>query len=372
MAKTGQDQRTDSMLMYTGIFLMFAPVGVLIIMVQNAALGWIIALGSAAFSGGVSTMWAYIFTRRRWWLIAPLVIFSAVFPSLTFNYLYRSAYSDFTSQLPLLTRMIGLAVMCVVFTSIGFVLSVMHQRRNERRTARAMAELDLAIQVHQSLVPPINLATPLAEVHGRSIASTTMGGDLIDVVQDSSRLDVLLGDVSGHGVSAGVVMAMLKSCIRMRLLRAASLREIVADTNKVLADLISPNMFATFAAIRIRPDHTLEFALAGHLPIFHYRAAENRWDQHPNQNLPLGIDDSEDFISGHTAVAKGDILILLTDGLMEVQNSGGKELGLSALAEILNSSISDSLPKMHELIMTAVNGHGPQIDDQSLVLVKVA
>jgi hypothetical protein len=75
-----------------------------------------------------------------------------------------------------------------------------------------------------------------------------MGGDLIDVVVHEGRLDILLGDVSGHGLGAGVVMAMLKSCVRTRLLHDASLEEVVADANRVLADLTESNMFATFAA----------------------------------------------------------------------------------------------------------------------------
>jgi hypothetical protein len=363
--------RRDSPLMYVGILLMFAPLGVLQVMVQDPPRGWITAFATAAFTGAVSTGWAYTFIRGRWWLLFLLIPAPLFVPPLFFWTLTVINLHDFGMDFSPRVRLIVMAIMCVVFTSVGFILAVVHQRRTERRTARALAELDLAAQMHRALVPPITVDTPIAEVYGRSNTSSTMGGDLIDAVQGDSRIDVLVGDVSGHGVSAGVVMAMLKSCIRMRLLQAASLRDIVSDTNKVLTSLTAPSMFATFAAVRLRPDHTMEFALAGHLPIFHYRAAQQRWEQHPNQNLPLGIDEEEDFLSGSTTVARGDILVLLTDGLMEVQNKSGKELGLTGVAGILASSMSSSLSQMHDKVMTSISSYGPQLDDQSLVLIKL-
>jgi sigma-B regulation protein RsbU (phosphoserine phosphatase) len=364
--------------MYSGIFLMFAPMGVLMMMVNDPPQGWLAALLAAAFTGGMSVGWAHTFVRRRWWLLIPLSIVPFVL-SPFFTLLAHFGLFSIGYDYPRQTKLIILAVICVVFTSIGFILSVMHLRKSERIGARAMAELDMASQVHASLVPAISITTPFAQVHGRSAASSSMGGDLIDAViaPGSDRLDVLLGDVSGHGVSAGVVMAMLKGCVRTRLLRAADLGEMVADTNTVLSQLIEPHMFATFVALRINsvgrtPGHRrLEYALAGHLPVFHYRAAEQRWDQHPNESLPLGVDSTERFATGSTDAAPGDLLVVFTDGLMEVQNSAGKELGLGGVAALLEAHPADQLEAIHEKIMAGVNAHGPQLDDQSLLLVRI-
>ena len=193
----------------------------------------------------------------------------------------------------------------------------------------------------------------------------------MDVLEQDGSLTVLLGDVSGHGVAAGVVMAMLKGCIRTRLLRAAPLEQVITDANRVLADLTAPNMFATLAALRLSPGGRLEFALAGHLPVFHHSAGAGRWEQHPNQSLPLGIDHRERFVAGSIAAQPGDTLAVFTDGLVEVQNGAGRELGLAGVAALLAGSLADSLPEMHDRLMAAVRAHGPQIDDQSLVLVRV-
>ncbi|MFT3684687.1 MAG: PP2C family protein-serine/threonine phosphatase [Phycisphaerales bacterium] len=230
--------------------------------------------------------------------------------------------------------------------------------------------------MHASLVPPLAVASPLAEVYGRSLASSEMGGDLIDAVVSDDRVEVLLGDVSGHGVGAGVVMAMLKGCVRMRLLRNADLGEVVGDANAVLAELTEPHMFATFVAMRIRAEDDgsgtrLEFALAGHLPLFHFRAATADWVQHPNECLPLGVDGTERFTSGAVRVSRGDVLAVFTDGLMEVQNAGGKELGLEGVEAVLRRSLRPSLETTYNAVMTSIAAHGPRLDDQSLVLVRI-
>lgn len=351
---------------------MFAPVGVLLMMVQPEPMGWLAALVSGLFSGLISVGWTYAFVRERWWVVVPLILGPFVLPGWLFTRLARYGFFEvgFEGVSPRARLIVG-ALMCVAFTAVGFTLSVMHMRRSERQGARALAELDLAGQVHATLVPPITISCGLAEVYGRSAASSTMGGDLIDAVVSPDRLDVLLGDVSGHGVGAGIVMAMLKGCIRTRLLRAADLGEAVADTNAVLTELTEPHMFATFVALRVRSDKAVEFALAGHLPIYHYKAETREWAQHPNECLPLGVDGSERFLAGSARVSSGDVLAVFTDGLMEVQNAAGEELGLEGVEALLKQSISPSLGSMYDGVMAGVAAHGPRLDDQSLVLVRI-
>jgi hypothetical protein len=364
----------DGFLFFLAVFLMFAPIGVLMTMVQSEPGGWVLALGSAAAAGVISVGWAYAAISRRWWLLVPLFLAQFYGPRGCITALQKLGLLDVGMDMSPRARLAVLAVMCVVFTAAGFTLFVVQLRVSERRSARAFAELEVAGRVHSALVPPISLRTATAEVYGRSVASSSMGGDLIDLVCESgdrNRVDVLIGDVSGHGVGAGIVMAMLKSCVRMRLMGHAALGDVVADVNRVLAELTEPGMFATFVALRIAPGRCVEFALAGHLPILHYRAATGRWERHPNESLPLGIDGAERFSSGTAEIGRGDILAVFTDGLTEVQNPSGRELGLEGVAALLAGAPRESLEAMHASVMAGVAAHGPQIDDQSLVLVRV-
>ncbi|MFO0873817.1 MAG: PP2C family protein-serine/threonine phosphatase [Phycisphaerales bacterium] len=367
-----RSHRRDDPLVFAAIFLMSAPIGLLWMMGQGTPQGWAAGLVSAVLSGAISVAWAYAFIKERWWILGVIIPAQIIVPVALFRALGRAGLFEIGMGVSAQGRIIVLAIACVAFTVAGFALLFVHLRKTERRSARAIAELDLAREVHRTLAPPIALTTATAEVHGRSVPSSSMGGDLIDAVAGEGRLDVLLGDVSGHGVGAGVVMAMLKSCTRTRLLRGADVIEIVSDANRVLADLTASDMFATFVAMRLSPNGTLEYALAGHLPIFHHRAADGRWERYSNDNLPLGIDGRERFTSGTTQLARGDIIAVFTDGLMEVQDRSGRELGLEGVGALLAQSLASALPAMHEKVMAGVASHGPQLDDQSLVLMRVS
>jgi serine phosphatase RsbU (regulator of sigma subunit) len=269
-------------------------------------------------------------------------------------------------------RLAILAVLSLVSLTAGYVLMVTNLRATERESARAVAELELAGEVHRTLVPPIAASTPFAEVYGRSQASSSMGGDLIDLIITDTHADIILGDVSGHGVNAGIVMAMLKSSLRTALLGGADLAATVTDANRVLAELTAPNMFATLAGVRVRAAGAMEYTLAGHLPVFHRKAAGGEWVEYDNERLPLGIDGGETYPKVSVPVARGDVLVLLTDGLTEVQNAAGEELGLEGVRAILRTAPSEGpLHILHDSIISGVRAYGKAGDDQSLILLRI-
>lgn len=365
-----QPRRADPKLL-TALFLAGAPIGVLWMMVQKAPAGWGAALLFAVYAGAISVAWAAIFIKERWWWFALLLPAQVLLPNLLYNAGQRLGILDLGMDLPAQTRIIVLAVLCVVFSISGFTLFVVHLRRTERRSARVHAELELAQQVHRTLVPPIELSSQRVSVYGRSLPSGEMGGDLIDAVAEGEKVDVYVGDVSGHGVGAGVVMALLKGCVRTRMLRGADLVDIVVDANRVLGALTSPGTFATFAALRVQGDGAIQYVLAGHLPILHFRAASADWARYPNASLPLGVDAEETFSSGSAAAGPGDVLALFTDGLLEVRDAKGVELGLERLAQELARHADEPLASHHAAVMDAVRAWGAPMDDQSLILLRV-
>ncbi|MBC7836032.1 MAG: SpoIIE family protein phosphatase, partial [Phycisphaerales bacterium] len=194
----------------------------------------------------------------------------------------------------------------IAMVALGYILFVSVIRTQGVQSARMQAELDLASQIHRALVPDIQRRFGPIDVFARSLASGEMGGDLMEVVEHDGVIDVCLADVSSHGVRAGVVMGMVKSAIRTRLLVPTPLHDLLNDLNTVLAGAIEPGMFATFAALRFQPDPTLpagalrvQYALAGHLPIFHITPSRAVTDL-PNQSLPLGLFPEESYLCGDT------------------------------------------------------------------------
>ncbi len=358
------------------VFLMFAPISVLLFQCLGGAALSVPSVVVAGVHGGltaVAWMLSFVWTRRLMLLAIPL----ATSPPFVMPWVFKLTGSD-PGPVQIEVSRALLILTCVLMLISSYVLFIRVMRGQAARTYRMQVELDLAQQIHANLVPPIELGTVRGEVYGRSIASSEMGGDLIDALEGEvpetggKHLDVLLADVSGHGVSAGVVMAMLKASVRTRLLRSPRLAEVAADANRVLTDLTAPNMFATFAAIRLLPNGTMEYSLAGHLPILHYCAAAKRWDQHLNQSLPLGVDQSEQFVTGVAPIGPGDVMAMFTDGLTEVQDSKGRELTLEGVIRIVQREVGagGALSQVHRRVLEAVAAHGPRLDDQSLLLVQ--
>jgi serine phosphatase RsbU (regulator of sigma subunit) len=359
--------------MYLGVFFIFGSLAILVAFMQPRPMGWPGGLALVFFGGTLSVGWAHAFAARRFWLLVPLLVVPFYAEPLFFGPLSRLGLFGVGMGASELVRKVTLAVMMVVLTSIGFVIFIQFVRGKERRAERAQAELDVARVIHESIVPPIALSTPFAQVLARSVPSTEMGGDLVDTMQRDREIDVFLADVSGHGVGAGIVMGMLKASIRTRLLAAGDdLGHVLRDVNRVTTDLTRPEMFATLACARVRADRSVSYALAGHLPIFHFVASEQRWNRLENEHLPLGIDADVDFTSGTLTAGPGDLLVFLTDGLVEVMNAKGDQLGLEAISRVLESATESTPQAITDALLQAARSHGTQNDDQSVLVVRVA
>lgn len=375
--------------MLLGIFFIFAPIGVFVGLVQSVTqpAGWAFAALLSVLSGLQAIAWALVVRRGRWWyLLVPILIATPLFGfGPAFRWMHDAGYFTAGYGLRASLRQAILLLMGCAELALGFILMAVHIRRSERSAARAQAELDVASRMHESLVPPIDTMVPGWRLRAVSRASSEMGGDIIDWVSRSSdsggaaRVDVYLADVSGHGVGAGIVMAMLKSALRTRLLADPPLDQLVSDVNRVLTDLTRPEMFATFAGLRLHPDGHAEYVLAGHLPILLGRADRPDGNdapvsQLPNDHLPLGILADEPYAPGVVSLGDGDVMVIITDGLTEVQDRAGRELGFDAIRDVVANAIRvdgrATVEQILQAVLAAAEAHGPQIDDQSVLIVQ--
>jgi phosphoserine phosphatase RsbU/P len=126
-----------------------------------------------------------------------------------------------------------------------------------------------------------------------------MGGDLVDLVQDGDKWIGYLADVYGHGVPSGVLMAMVKSAVRMRLPASSEPQVLLEDLNRVISELIGAEMFVTLAFVWFGKSNDLHFATAGHLPILHFRSATGSVCELSTPNPPIGIFKEREFASSH-------------------------------------------------------------------------
>ena len=140
-------------------------------------------------------------------------------------------------------------------------------------------EVRLAKEIHDHLVPAVDQRTEHLELYGISAPASEVGGDLLDVHHAHGTTALYVADVTGHGVPAGVTMAMIKSAIRMKLRDRPALSELVTGLNAVLAQTQRPGTLATFAALELSGNGTARYAVAGHPAILHFRATDRKLDR---------------------------------------------------------------------------------------------
>jgi hypothetical protein len=238
-------------------------------------------------------------------------------------------------------------------------------------SVRMQTELSLAHGIQATLVPTISFQNASFELYGKSIPSTEMGGDLIDVTESDGGLVAYVADISGHGLPAGQLMGMLKTAMRLavqfRQMPVAALESV----DRVLPDLKEPEMYATLALLRFDGSKEAEYTLAGHPPILHYRHGSRDTARLSMEQLPLGLIPGAFYASKRVIYSPRDLFLMVTDGITEVANARDEEFGLTRLQELLTQHAARALPEIWDLIIREVRQYGPQRDDQSLLLLRV-
>ena len=238
-----------------------------------------------------------------------------------------------------------------------------------RRYFRVHAEMALAAEIHHVIVPAIDMKLGAFEFYGRSVPSSEVGGDLIDVAGSEENWVAYLADVSGHGVAPGVVMGMVKSAARMLLSSGDDSRHLMSRLNEVLYPLKKPDMFATFCFVAKCGDG-LRVGLAGHPAILKFSARTGEITSLEGLNMPLGILPDGDFATSEIQIEAGEMFALYTDGFLEAANKAGEEFGIARLEAELRTHGKGPLDAVYRSVQESVARHGAQFDDQSLLLIR--
>ncbi len=362
-----------------GVFLLFSTVGFSVDMMQ---LGyqpmWQLALAVLVY-GGFAMLYAIAGTvlrgRRRW--IVMVVTFLGEFLALYLLYGQLHpvpsppASMDAAGIARLQQRLAFSGNANIWAMVLGYVCFLYVSITEGRRYFRAHAEIELASEIHRTLVPVIDTSVQGFEFYGRSVPSGEVGGDLIDVVHDDHGWIAYVADVAGHGVAPGVVMAMVKSAARMRLSSDGNSAGLMESLNSVLCAVTKPEMYATFAYLASSGDRVhCAYSLAGHPAILHYHAATGEFSEVTCSNLPLGMFDRQQYASSTVECDPGDIFLLLTDGVLEIENLKGEEFGLEGVKAVVRQHPGGSLQTIFQALLDATKHQGRASDDQSVLIVR--
>ena len=268
-------------------------------------------------------------------------------------------------------RVVFDAIGILVGTILGYRLLVDFIWTEGLATVRMQTELALAHGMQATLVPTLSLQGDRFEVYGKSMPSTEMGGDLIDAVERDGTLLAYIADISGHGLSAGQLMGMLKTAIRVSLQFRQEPVAVLESADRVLPEVKESNMYATLALLYFDGSSDVEYSLAGHPPILHYRAPTGDVARLAMEQFPLGLMPGGSYSSRRVPYSPRDVFLMVTDGISEVTNANDDELGLDRLERMLRDNAAEPLPRLWELIMAEVKRHGVQQDDQTMLLLRV-
>jgi sigma-B regulation protein RsbU (phosphoserine phosphatase) len=223
----------------------------------------------------------------------------------------------------------------------------------------------------------MGLRTSRFEIYGISCPSEKVGGDLVDAIHlPCGDAIAYVADIAGHGLSAGILMGMLKTATRTALLDAEgrephrTLPVLLDRLNSVLPEVKEPHMYATFTGFRLGADGSVFYALAASPPILQWHASGQTLSHTEEDQFPLGLLPVSSFDGQRLDVASGDLLLVATDGILEVCNKPQEEFGVERLKQVIAANAQNPLPELAARILAAARAFGQQLDDQTILIVR--
>jgi len=360
--------------LFAGVFFCFAPLGLLQSAMSLQVVPWWEVIVVTGFSGLIAIAYSATAIRSPRWMPVPIVVHIALMSLLAQSLPDRPPVLslDDTGLAALADRLRITSVLTILSLTGAFTCFFAAIRREGLRFTGAHAEIRLARDIHATLVPAVAGATPLVEWRGTSRPSGDVGGDLVDVVSGDTGWTATVADVSGHGVAAGVLMGMYKTAFRSATMEGHDIGRLLSKVNAVISPLRQPHMFITAACLRLNADRTLEYVFAGHPPMLHLSGATGRSTWVGESQLALALIDPTIYTAATLPLAPGDVVIVVTDGLVEVFDRYDRELGLQGLQkEIERVGPTAPLAEIEAAIFTKCLDHGAQLDDQTVLVFRM-
>jgi sigma-B regulation protein RsbU (phosphoserine phosphatase) len=235
--------------------------------------------------------------------------------------------------------------------------------------------MELAAALQSGLMADAPPVAAGVEVVGRFRPAAEVGGDFYHHrLRPDGQLTFSVGDVSGKGLSAALIMGMSRNVLRGTSQLLAQPREVVEQVNASLYDdLNRVHTFVTaFVGYYDPAQQVVRFANAGHSPVV-YCPAGGAPRMLPATSLPLGVFEDSSATDDCVRLAAGDVLVVGTDGFSEATNPTGATFGyerLMALVQQLSSLPTNSIVDGIFSAITHFGGGTPQDDDQTLLVVK--
>jgi sigma-B regulation protein RsbU (phosphoserine phosphatase) len=244
----------------------------------------------------------------------------------------------------------------------------------EKVFVRMQEEVRLAAKIQLDLLPKRAPQIAGYNIGGKTLPALAVGGDYFDFIgMNDARHAVCIGDVSGKGLPASLLMANVQATVRGQALHAVSPRDCISRSNRLLFQSTDSEKFVTLVyGILDAKSHRFSFSNAGHENPFYFSGGTEPLRLKTGGTL-LGIFDDIPFDEDSFAFDPGGVLVMFSDGVTEAMNGHGDQFGEQRLEELLQKHRHDSAQEIIDNVLSAVSSHvgsNPQTDDITLVVIK--
>jgi phosphoserine phosphatase RsbU/P len=239
--------------------------------------------------------------------------------------------------------------------------------------------LALAAEVQKSLLPTNQPDINGFDIAGKSKSCDEIGGDYFDFImqgQSKGTVNVVIGDITGHGVDAALFMTTARGFLRMRAAQPGNAAQIITDMNQHLSkDVFESGRFMTLFFISLNPNSgSLQWVRAGHDPAIVYDPETDTFENLMGKGAALGVDDKLSYSEqAYTNLTEKKIIVLGTDGIWESIGPKGDMFGKKRLKDIIRDNAEKDAKSIVESVFKSIQeftvGQRP-IDDITLVIIK--
>ncbi len=247
----------------------------------------------------------------------------------------------------------------------------------EQTLLRMQEQVRLASKIQFDLLPKTAPQIAGYDIAGKTVSAQSVGGDYFDFITvDDNRLALCLGDVSGKGLPASLLMANLQATIRGQTLTNSSAGECMQRSNTLLLRSTDDEKFATlFYALLDTAQHRLQYSNAGHNDPFVFSPSDVAAPQRlKTGGIMLGMLQDFPFQDDAISLQKGDLLLIYSDGVTEAADKNGDDFGEQKLQGLVRENLNLSAGALVDKIIQAVKAHAgkspPREDDITVVVVK--
>jgi phosphoserine phosphatase RsbU/P len=238
-------------------------------------------------------------------------------------------------------------------------------------------ELSAASEIQNSLLPKSPPEYVNYDISCYSETAKSVGGDYLDFIIKENNLMLAIGDISGKGMAAAIHMVQVQALFRNILGSHSSPKEVLSHLNENLLNLLQPGTFFTINLACIKPDGSVQFCRAGHLPVIYFSRKDEKCTNLIPKGIGIGLSKNclfNNALEEYTILPQqGDILIFFTDGITEAMNTYLMEYGEDRLKAVIKNNAFKSAEGIKSAIIDSIKRftvNAPVHDDITLIVLK--